>query len=1191
MSPRQIGPYIVIEELKKGPHARIFSTLDTRQGREIAIKLLDCSEFADPTIRARFQLEAQLLSNLNSPAILACEEFGEQAGHPFIAMRWLPGGSLADTLRYDSLPVTETARILERLAPALDAAHSLGIVHGDIKPSNILFDENDLPVLADFGMANLLRAQVAAHSQVLVGPPVYISPEAALAGAGSLAETSDGYGPASDLYMLAAVLFEMLTGQAPFQAETALGLAVQHLSRPVPPVTSLRPELSPAWDEVLRIALAKEPSARYTSARELAAAARAIAFQGAEAPTEAPPPVRMPDPSWRNADYQSTLVEPPAAQAVPTVVTRRRRPLATALLLLTVALLVGLLAFTQGRWLPLILPASPPQATTPAPPAVSLTPETAGATLPIVLASATVPLPTPSATASLPTATLTATLPPTPTLIPETAVPPSAYTVQYNDTLFTVASQYHVDLAEMLGINNLSCDSRLAVGKDIIIPPAYTYLDPPKHLPVTIRNLKQLTLQHIVDCAAHIKALDFSPDGHTLAVAEDVYIYLWNVGDWKPFLRLKGHQSEVTSLQFSPDGLTLLSGSYDATLKLWKVSDGSLITTFKGHANQVTDVAFHPGGQQIVSTSRDFTARLWQVDGTPLHTFSGYPTFSAAFSPDGVALALGYADSVRLYSLSDLSLIRTLPSADVVTHLVFSPDGLLLASSSDLWHATEGRQIYHFHSSGDATAFTSDGLALLTGRRAWQIANGKQLKQLVSPLAEALRTGDVWDSLAYSPATGLLAWGTPEGLYIYSLPGDAINEADTSTRLHVAATGDTVYNIATTYQVYLPQFLSLNGIQCDSPIFAGQNLWLPDDAGLIPDTSPLSPIQPGNAAQLVALRTFEMDCTLTNSDLFFSADGQKLVSGSSLWDVPTGSINIQSTNVPRNFDGTPDSGLLSPLLVISPDQQTLAVRAGSDIQLWEMASGRLMQTLRGHQDIITSLVYSPDGSLLVSGSGTGEQKIIFWNPQDGTQVKVYDGWTVLKLRFSQNGEYLLGEGDDALRIWRMSDDRLVSTLQGVVGDIAYSPDGLLVAFASCSEKEKSVCVQELVSLFRVVDNKVSWSVKGFTEDITGIRFSPDGLTVASSAGNGITLVNASDGTLRERLYQAGNLVDVVDFQFSPDGSLLFSTWANRVVRIWDTRDGSLISTLSRPVDRMAFSPDQTMWAVLSNNLITIWGIK
>ena len=280
MIPLRIGPYYVIEELHRQPHARLFLAADTQQGRELVIKLLNPAEFADPTIRARFKLEAQLLASLGSPAILACEDFGEQDGLLYIATRRMPGGSLAELLQFGGLPLQETARILQHLAPALDAAHSLGILHGDIKPSNILFDENDMPVLADFGMANLLRAQVDPNSDVLIGPPDYLSPEAALTGAKApdLSEQG-GIGPASDLYMLGAVLFEMLTGQAPFQAETPLGLATQHASQSIPSASSLRQELSPAWDDMLQIALAKEPTARFTSASELAAAVSAIAAQ------------------------------------------------------------------------------------------------------------------------------------------------------------------------------------------------------------------------------------------------------------------------------------------------------------------------------------------------------------------------------------------------------------------------------------------------------------------------------------------------------------------------------------------------------------------------------------------------------------------------------------------------------------------------------------------------------------------------------------------------------------------------------------------------------------------------------------------------------------------------------------------------------------------------------------------------
>ena len=1206
MTPYEIGPYTVTAELKRGPHARLFLADDAQHGHEVVIKLLDAAEYADPTIRARFKLESQLLASLENPAILACSDFGEQDGQLYYVMRWIPGGSLAESLQYGPLPLQEIARILTNLAPGLDAAHALGICHGDIQPANILFDENDTPVLSDFGLANILRAQVSPDSDVLIGPLAYLSPEAALTGANQPGDTeTPGCSPASDQYMLGAVLFHMLTGQPPFQAATPLALAIQHHLAALPSVSSLRPGLSPAWDEILRLALAKDPAQRYVSITELATAVSAAAAASA-APQPVVEPVRATAPvpasfaqrapakrPRAEEDHKLTMVEPALAPPAPKVKRRRGGLVATFLILLIVLTAAAVFVLTRGSWLPQLL--SPVVPTQPSlvivnPTSNSLNPTSAP------LPSHTPPVPTatslPSPTPLPPTDTPLPTIPLPPTAIPVTAVPPSTYVVQYEDTLFTIASSFHVSLDEMRGMNSFQCDSRLAVGKSIIIPAAIPYTEPASYPPITLRNFTSLALQHIVDCTTNVNALDFSPDGKLLAVAIDKYIYLWNTGDWKPYARLADHWSSVTSLKFSPDGQSLVSGGNDATVKLWQVSDGALLKTFKGHSSQVTSVAFHPGGQQIVSTSRDNTARIWQIDGSLLHAFSGYPTFSAAYTPGGEAVAIGYADSVRFYRLSDLSQIGQFPSAEVVSHLVFSPDGQLLASSSDLWHIGEWRHLYHFQSSDDTPLFTTDGLALFTGRKIWKISNGSLIGEMESPLEESARTEHVWDSLAYAPANGLFAWGTPDGLFILALPANASLAANPSDKLHVVVPGDNIYNLASAYQVELGQFLSLNDIGCDSPIFSGQNLWIPQNAGLKADTSQLPVISAGNVSRLSPLRTFSMQCALTNSDFYFSADSKKLVSGSILWDVPTGSINIQTTRVPLRLDNSPDPNRPSPLLVISPDQRTVAVRTGNDIQLWDIATNRLLRTLSGHQDTVTSLVYSPDGSMLVSSSSTGEQKIIFWNPVDGSQIRMLEGWTVLKLTFTQDGQFLLGGGDDTLRVWSTSDWRMIRTMSGLERELAYSPDASRLAFSSCSESNATACTRELVSLYNVATGTVSWSVQGFANFINHIAFAPDGQTVAAASGNGITIMDVQNGQILHKLYEPGNLKNAIELAYSYDGSLLFSMWENRAIRIWDAKTGSLLHTIrSQPIERMAFSPDNTMLAILNQDVITIWGIK
>ena len=235
MAPEKIGNYEIESEIERGEMSTIYRAHDLRDGRVAAVKVFSSDCLNDPTIRARYQNEFQLITFLNNPNIVPLYEFGEQDGQLFIAMQWMAGGTLADRLAQGPLPLDEAVPILEQVSQALDAVHNLGIFHGDIKPSNILFDSEGKALLSDFGMIKMARARAAKAEHILFGPPGYISPEQAEAG-----EPLDSR---SDVYMLAVVLYECLTGQLPYQANSPLGYAVQHTIAPLPNVLEMNPKL------------------------------------------------------------------------------------------------------------------------------------------------------------------------------------------------------------------------------------------------------------------------------------------------------------------------------------------------------------------------------------------------------------------------------------------------------------------------------------------------------------------------------------------------------------------------------------------------------------------------------------------------------------------------------------------------------------------------------------------------------------------------------------------------------------------------------------------------------------------------------------------------------------------------------------------------------------------------------------
>ncbi len=282
MGPHTIGRYEIIRELGRGGMAVVYLARDPNMERQVAVKVLPRQFTHDPEFLKRFRREARVIASLEHSAIVPIYDFDEHDGQPYIVMRYMPGGSLAERLEKGSLTLTEAAAILHQLAPALDEAHERGIVHRDLKPGNILLDRRGDPYLADFGIVKLAEGAATAltASGGSMGTPAYVSPEQAR----GIAQL-DGR---SDIYTLGVILFEMLTGERPYQADTPIGLAVMHIMEPVPQICDRKRHLPPACQTVISKAMAKEREARYATTGELAAAAAALAGGKLAPPPETP---------------------------------------------------------------------------------------------------------------------------------------------------------------------------------------------------------------------------------------------------------------------------------------------------------------------------------------------------------------------------------------------------------------------------------------------------------------------------------------------------------------------------------------------------------------------------------------------------------------------------------------------------------------------------------------------------------------------------------------------------------------------------------------------------------------------------------------------------------------------------------------------------------------------------------------
>jgi hypothetical protein len=360
------GPYQLQEIIGRGGMGEVYRAYDTSRDRVVALKRLPPSMAADPTFQARFRAEAALAAKLREPHVIPIHDFGEIDGQLYIDMRLVEGPDLAHLLTDSGpLPAQRAVDIITQVATALDAAHTAGLVHRDIKPGNVLVVrfEGDLPTdfvyVADFGIARALDGSTSGSltsTGTTVGSLDYVAPE----------RFGNDHGDRrADIYALGCVLYEALTAQKPFPVQGLPAIINAHLNTPPPAPTARRGGLPVGLDAVVARAMAKNPDDRYTSAGALAADARhalegttiaaATTALGSDAPADPAGPLKhveeqaaTPQPS-----DTTTVIRAPGRPATPTP-SQRRRNLAIVATISTLLVLIAAVSATQ-----LIQPAQP----------------------------------------------------------------------------------------------------------------------------------------------------------------------------------------------------------------------------------------------------------------------------------------------------------------------------------------------------------------------------------------------------------------------------------------------------------------------------------------------------------------------------------------------------------------------------------------------------------------------------------------------------------------------------------------------------------------------------------------------------------------------------------------------------------------------------------------------------------------
>jgi hypothetical protein len=323
LSGKQLGPYQIVAPLGEGGMAAVYRAYQPSMDRYVALKILPRYFASDPEFIGRFEREAKVIAKFQHPHILPVFDYGQEDGYTYIVMPFVEGGTLANLLEGHPVSLSQIQRAIAQVGDALDHAHSQGVVHRDVKPSNILVDPSGNCLLADFGVAKIVESTAQfTRTGGTFGTPAYMSPEQ-IEG-----QELDGR---SDVYSLGIVLYEMATGRPPYRAKTPPAIFVKHLVDPPPSPRALNPALPEVVEQVILKALAKDREGRYATAGDM--------VQALQAATEL---------AALSGDSTEILEEPSAALTQPHHPIRRWIPLGcgAAIAVIGIVIVVGVVGLS-----------------------------------------------------------------------------------------------------------------------------------------------------------------------------------------------------------------------------------------------------------------------------------------------------------------------------------------------------------------------------------------------------------------------------------------------------------------------------------------------------------------------------------------------------------------------------------------------------------------------------------------------------------------------------------------------------------------------------------------------------------------------------------------------------------------------------------------------------------------------------
>jgi WD40 repeat protein/serine/threonine protein kinase len=1088
----RIGPYKLLQQIGEGGMGTVWMAEQAEPVRRtVALKVIKAG-MDSAAVVARFESERQALALMDHPNIAKVLDAGStDTGRPYFVMELVKGTPITKYCDAQRLTIAQRLELYVQVCHALQHAHQKGIIHRDIKPTNVLiapYDGRPVVKVIDFGVAKatgqrLTEKTLFTEFGAVIGTLEYMSPEQAEL-------NNQDIDTRSDIYSLGVLLYELLTGTTPLdmhrQRGTAFAAILMQIQEAEPPKPSVRlsdskeslPSISaqrhtePAklaklvrgdLDWIVMKALEKDRGRRYETANGLA---RDIERYLHEETVEACPPSTL----YRLRKF-----------------VRRNRNGVVAAGLLLFAILAGFAGTTWGlfeaRW-------QRDQAD------LARAEEDRQRGIAVE----------------------------------------AGEKARLEESKAKKSAEQAIEEKELSERRYYASEMKLAslewdAGQTRLVRERLEAQKPVRPGDVDNRGFEWYYLQRQCDLdnrtlgghqPAAISDVAFSPDGRSLASASwDHTVKLYDVLSGQETLTLRGHTFPVGAVAFSPDGHRLGSMGTDGTVKVWDVSSGQQTLTFQGHVPSITGifgaycVAFSPDGRRIASTAPHFIpgkgasdslVKVWDAaSGREILILSGHTARvdKVAYSPDGRRIASASHDgTVRFWDATSGQEVSTLRghTGKRLLSVAFRPDGRRIASASDdqtvkVWDTTTGQETLTLrgHTGWVAGAvFSPDGRRIASASydqtvKVWDAVSGRETL--------TLRGHTTWlTSLAFSPDGRRIASASLEEVKIW----DAAN-AQSMLSVPLNSTGWTAVfgpgkRIATPWSVaFSPDSKRIASASHDGTV----KVW---DAATGQEKLSFR----GHVGRA------SYDPVRRVSSVAYSPDGQRIASASygytvKVWDT----TNSENTLTLRGHRNTVFG------VAFSPDGRRIA-SASSDqtVKVWDTTTGQTMLTLRGHTGPVCGVAFSPDGELIASASG--DQTVKLWDAFSGQETRTLQGHAngTLGVAFSPDGRRIASTSYDlTVKVWDVASGRETLTLRGhtnTVWGVAFSPDGRRIVSGSWDQTIKvwdAATGQEVLTL------------RGHSENsVFGLAFSPDGRRLAS-VGDAVKVWDATPLTEPIRIHR------------------------------------------------------------------------